>query len=113
MNKNQHIVFGILSFLPYYLVFNSIHEIENQVILYSILSVLIGSIIPDIIEPATNWKHRGYGHSKRILIRLAQFLLLFSFIAIFFQYVLIVSSFLLGYLIHLLADSTTKIGLMD
>lgn len=113
MNRDQHLIFGTLSFVPYIVLFFWINGTDIQIISLSYLGLLTGSIIPDLIEPATDWKHRGFYHSKRILKQLTKIFLLFSLISVLFQILLIISSFLLGYVIHLLADSTTKVGLMD
>jgi len=113
MNKNQHIVIGTIIFVLYLIFFFLMHPIDSQVIVFSYVALLAGSIIPDVVEPASDWKHRGFGHSKRVLKKMALVFFVCSLIAIVFQYSLIVSSFLLGYIVHLLADATTKVGLMD
>jgi membrane-bound metal-dependent hydrolase YbcI (DUF457 family) len=123
MNKIQHIIIGIIAFLIYTFFFNSIIKILTDVEFYGFGCgfgcVIIGSILPDILEPAYNWKHRGIYHSKRALkFSLTIFVItaLISLISIFFRDFLVfyvISCLFLGYLVHLVADSTTYVGLPD
>jgi membrane-bound metal-dependent hydrolase YbcI (DUF457 family) len=99
--------------------FSPITEIS---LLYGIVAVAIGSVLPDIVEPATSSHHRGFFHSRGVLAcTLFAFIVTaaaeialpylpspsqFSFSQIYF-----ISSFLLGYSFHLLADSLTPAGL--
>lgn len=113
MNKEQHLTIGTISFSIFILAIYQIREVDTQFLVLGFLGLLLGSVIPDIIEPPTSWKHRGFYHSKRILKQLIPICIIISIIAIFLQFMLIISSFLLGYVVHLLADSTTEIGLME
>jgi membrane-bound metal-dependent hydrolase YbcI (DUF457 family) len=80
-------------------------------------AVVIGSIIPDIIEPPTSYRHRQLFHSVGALIMMiflfgstALIALVISFFSELSAFYL-ASCFFLGYLFHLLADSITPMGL--
>jgi len=119
MNKEQHLFIGIIAFVIYTWIFYFIIKISTDVIFFGFVCVIIGSIIPDILEPPRNWMHRGIGHSKRALKFSAKIFVitaLISLISIIFREFLIfyiISCLFLGYLVHLLADSTTEVGLPD
>jgi membrane-bound metal-dependent hydrolase YbcI (DUF457 family) len=73
--------------------------------------VFIGAVLPDIVEPAVHWTHRGKFHSVKALkttgiIILCSFVLLW--ISAIFSWVFFGA---IGYASHLLLDSTTKMGL--
>lgn len=119
MNKKVHICIGIIAFFIYTWVFYSIIKIPTDVKLYGLGSVIIGSVIPDILEPANNWMHRGMCHSKRALkfsvtiFVITAFTSLISIVFRDFFVFYVISCLFLGYLVHLLADSTTEVGLPD
>jgi membrane-bound metal-dependent hydrolase YbcI (DUF457 family) len=119
MNREEHVVIGIVFFAVYTYFIFSLIKLSTNTIVFGAIAVVLGSIIPDVLEPATNWMHRGLGHSKRALKFTAELFgitaligLITVIIPIFFiSYV--ISSFFLGYVAHLLADSTTPVGLPD
>jgi len=78
---------------------------------WSWVLVFVGSILPDLIEPPTSYKHRSTFHSWKILKIAA----LIAFITFAFSFALPISQlaffFCAGYITHLLMDSTTKMGL--
>jgi small-conductance mechanosensitive channel len=119
MNKQQHLIIGILSFLVYAYFDYALIKISYDIILFGLIAVVLGSIIPDILEAPQNWMHRGLGHSKRALkftgkiFGITTILGLFSMIVPYFFIFFIISSFILGYGVHLLADATTEVGLPD
>jgi membrane-bound metal-dependent hydrolase YbcI (DUF457 family) len=118
MNREEHILFGIIAFIIYMLIFYSIIK-DSTVIFFSGIACVIGSILPDILEPANNWMHRGICHSIRALkfsVEIFAITVCISVILIilFREFsVFYVSCLALGYLVHLLADSTTEVGLPD
>jgi membrane-bound metal-dependent hydrolase YbcI (DUF457 family) len=119
MNKQEHVLIGLIIFLAFSWLFYFLVKIPSDVIIYGLIGAILGSIIPDILEPATNWMHRGLGHSKRALKLTGRIFaitallgLLSFFISLFFIFY-IVASFFLGYVAHLLADATTAVGLPD
>jgi len=117
MNSREHIGIGIIAFFMYaYFIGNIVSSINNAWI-WGVVAVVIGSIIPDIIEPATSFRHRGLFHSVGALIAMvflfgstALIALAVAFFSEFSAFYL-VSCFFLGYLFHLLADSITPMGL--
>jgi membrane-bound metal-dependent hydrolase YbcI (DUF457 family) len=118
MNKPEHIAIGIIAFLIFTGLY-SVIKIPVNWIGYGFIGVIIGSILPDILEPAKSWMHRGVGHSKRTLKMLGMIfavnaiLALFSFFINIFSIFYVISCCLLGYIVHLLADATTNVGLPD
>lgn len=119
MNKQEHVFIGIIVFSVFTWILYSLIKISYGVIFYGLIGVILGSIIPDMLEPATNWMHRGLGHSKRALkfvgkiFVITALLGLLSFFNGIFLIFYIIASFFLGYVAHLLADATTAVGLPD
>jgi hypothetical protein len=118
MRKGAHLIIGILAFLGYVYLLSLVRETTGELFLLGLFAVVTGSLMPDILEAPTSWRHRGIFHSKRALkcmvgtfgITAAIGVLPSSLIPhTFLIYGL--SCFALGYLSHLLADSTTKRGL--
>jgi membrane-bound metal-dependent hydrolase YbcI (DUF457 family) len=113
MKRQEHLLIGTVAFVIYSYIFYVIIKISMDGIAYAFIAAVIGSIIPDILEAPTNWMHRGLAHSKRALKLTGKILAFTSLIGIFFSFSYIISSFFLGYVFHLLADATTKVGLPD
>ncbi|MCX6741836.1 MAG: metal-dependent hydrolase [Candidatus Pacearchaeota archaeon] len=81
------------------------------------LMIFFGAILPDIFEPAIEnkerkaWEHRRHFHSKRAL-KISAIVCIVSFALGFLSSFFFWISFLaVGYVLHLLMDSGTKIGL--
>lgn len=74
---------------------------------------LLGSLAPDYIEPSYQFTHRSFFHSQKILkiLSISTAIIIVLWLIFKNQYILFVCSFLLGYIGHLLLDSTTKMGL--
>ncbi len=113
MNRREHLAIGIIAFLVYKYLLYLVFKISNEAILYALIAVILGSIIPDILEPPTSWMHRNAYHSKSALKLCGKAFALTAFIGLFFSIFYVISSFFLGYTFHLLADSTTEVGLPD
>ncbi len=141
MNKQQHLIIGVIAFVLYTYLINLAIKISNDTVVYALIAVILGSVIPDILEAPSNWMHRGLGHSKRALklmgkmFAVTAFICLLSYVVYYFSifYVIsnffhlsllsyvvyifsifyVISNFFLGYATHLLADATTKVGLPD
>jgi len=82
MNREEHFTLGfVLLFVSYFVLkyFNLFHLFGYAGFL------LIGSVLPDVIEPAKHYTHRNFFHSKRFLKILAYSLL---------------ASFVIGFLIN-------------
>ena len=119
MNKQQHIIIGIIIFFVFTWFFYYVVKVSIDIIFFGLIGTILGSIIPDILEPSANWMHRGIGHSKRALkitgeiFAITTGLSLLSFFNGIFFIFYIIASFFLGYAFHLLADATTTVGLPD
>ena len=80
-------------------------------------ALVIGSILPDIFEPAYHYTHRNFFHSKRMLkyalltIIALPIGFLLSRINLSSGLFFFIGYLALGYVLHLLADSTTPMGL--
>lgn len=116
MRRQDHAGLSLTIIAAIYFIFsvsNFSSSSQTQFFIASFLLVF-GSILPDIIEPATYWTHREFFHSKKLLLILIVAATLLMSIWVFLlksQFLLYISSFLLGYIFHLLLDSFTKIGL--
>jgi Predicted membrane-bound metal-dependent hydrolase (DUF457). len=84
---------------------------SNGLWLVGAFAAALGSVLPDQIEPATHWTHRAKFHSKKALKFTIQIFGITAFIGLFSSIFFYIASFFLGYLLHLLVDSTTKMGL--
>jgi inner membrane protein len=109
MNTTQHIVGAGLAAIPLYLIANLISGGINIYLFY--IPAIVGGVLPDIIEPAKDWKHRKFYHSKRMLKKVSLgFVILFA-AGFLWNPLFYLAMFLYGYVIHLLQDWTTKVGL--
>ncbi len=117
MRKQAHLVIGAITFSAYTYPIYLLMKIPMNTILLGFLSVLLGSVIPDVLEPPKNWMHRGLGHSRRALKFSAEIFAVTAALGLFQFYIsvlylsYIASAFFLGYVVHLLADATTPAGL--
>lgn len=68
------------------------------------------SVLPDALEPATSWQHRKKWHSERCLMYMLIALIIGWVIGMFTGYFFLMF-FALGYVVHLLEDATTPVGL--
>ncbi|MCG3221547.1 MAG: metal-dependent hydrolase [Candidatus Heimdallarchaeota archaeon] len=120
-SRLTHIVGGLVFSLPivglvYFFFTEEFSYFRLALIIgISFLCVFMGAIFPDIIERPTNPDHRGLFHSWLMLslVFISAFIICFVVIPRYeenlFPYP--VFGFLLGYLSHLLLDSTTKSSL--
>jgi len=90
---------------------------DHSLILSSgIFGGYIGGILPDILEPATHFRHRKIMHSK-IFGSILSVLLIVLFVfqpkkpSIIILSRFFIESLIAGYLSHLFLDSQTKVGL--
>jgi hypothetical protein len=129
MERRVHLVVGSFIFIIYSVIFLAIFSIPYSTMFWGFIITTIGSVIPDLIEPAFHCKHRKFFHSKAFLRYIGTFFLittlfglltgfyyLYSNSTLFyylFSYSYLISCFSLGYTVHLIADSTTKMGLPD
>ncbi|MHA2358002.1 MAG: metal-dependent hydrolase [Candidatus Heimdallarchaeaceae archaeon] len=116
-----HIVGGLVFSLPlvglvYYLFTDEFDFLRlTGILTVSFVFAFAGSILPDIIERPRKPDHRRFFHSWFMLavIFIAAFFVCFLIIPRYEQEYIVYPIFglLLGYLSHLLLDSTTKISL--
>jgi membrane-bound metal-dependent hydrolase YbcI (DUF457 family) len=117
MNRQAHLVIGIILFVVYGYLAGSFHGPSGEPLAFGIVAVAAGSLFPDLLEPATSARHRGIFHSRRALKSVTVIFLLTAIPVLFapdisrFPLVFSASCFFLGYSAHLLADSTTRAGL--
>jgi CDP-diglyceride synthetase len=140
--RNTHIPIGVFcSICASIFLCNGYSMTFVRTVEFSFLGVVgavFASLLPDIIEQPSNYRHRGFFHSKRIAIVLtiamSICLVLFFIVALSdpyssFEfsllsiltnpdplhpyYIWFVFSICLGYLLHLAVDSQTKMGLPD
>ena len=118
MRKGAHLIIGILAFCGYAYLLGLLRETTRELFLLGLFAVITGSLMPDILEAPTSWRHRGIFHSKRALKCMVGVFVITAAIGVLPSPLLPhasvtygVSCFALGYLFHLLADSTTKRGL--
>jgi membrane-bound metal-dependent hydrolase YbcI (DUF457 family) len=92
-------------------------EIPARVLLMGFFTALIGSVAPDVLEPARHGGHRGSFHSRGAMRFSGEAFLLSAVLGVFQAAIpalslsFLLSGFLLGYALHLLADGTTPAGL--
>ena len=117
MRRRIHLVVGTALFLVYAYILGKVHPESALLLAAGFLGVVAGSAFPDLIEPATNSRHRGLFHSRRILRFTSVLFFAAAFLSSFQTGIPLlaaafpVSCFLLGYASHLLADSLTRAGL--
>ena len=117
MRRRTHLVIGGLAFLAYASLLQLLLEIPGRILLAGLFLALLGSAAPDILEPARHGNHRGICHGRRarrssagafaLTAVLGAFQPLIPALALSF----LLSGFLLGYFLHLLADGLTPAGL--
>lgn len=113
MNRDTHVALGLIGFIVYVILLQSLRSFETSILVIGGIASVIGSVVPDLIEPAGDFRHRGFAHSRRVLGMLSMILLASSLISLFIPVLLIISAGFIGYIIHLLADSTTKTGIPE
>jgi hypothetical protein len=122
MNHGEHFVIGLVVFFVYNFFNNTIiNVVLNPLIGFSVGTLWLigvfltafGSVVPDQLEPPTHWTHRSTFHSKKTLEITEKIFGVTAILALFNPLFYYISCFFLGYMFHLLADSTTKVGLPD
>jgi membrane-bound metal-dependent hydrolase YbcI (DUF457 family) len=117
MRRQAHLVIGGIAFLAYSYPLYLLLKFPLNTMLLGFFAALFGSVMPDVLEPPTDWTHRGLGHSRQALkffaemFAISALLGLFSFFNPDLMLSYVVSGFFLGYMMHLVADATTPAGL--
>jgi hypothetical protein len=114
-SRHTHVIVSLIFILFIWFIAGSrfLSVFTGWTFLYSWFLFFIGSLAPDYIEPAYNFKHRSFFHSWKLLKIISISAVVMFIIWLIFKLppFLYVFAFLLGYIGHLLLDSTTKMGL--
>ena len=112
MDKETHIgtafLFLFIAGIFFYLIKQFDFFVEN---IHYTIPIFIGVVFPDILEPPIHWTHRKKFHSKRCLKIISLFLIGLASMSLIFNWFIYIFFFIVGYIIHLLGDSTTPVGL--
>lgn len=117
MNREWHLVIGGIAFFLYQMFLDAFNTAIHYPWLLGIFLIAIGSVFPDTLEPGFSRYHRGFFHSHGALALMSIFFIVSAAITSFSStfpnlvFIYLVSCFFLGYVFHLLADSTTTMGL--
>jgi len=117
MKRNIHLIIGGIVFLLYLYGITTLTKNSTGSWLFGFLATSIGSLLPDVLEPATNSMHRGICHSRFALLSTIGLFMVTAYPGQFFfirpdlSPWFYASCFFLGYAFHLIADSTTRAGL--
>ena len=117
MRRTAHLVIGALAFVVFSLILHGLRTTVHFPWISGFIVACTGTLAPDILEPATSRRHRGFFHSRGALVLIVPFLCLSSLGTIMFSFFFeatlfyYLSCFLLGYSFHLFADSLTPAGL--
>ncbi|WP_292371131.1 metal-dependent hydrolase [Methanoregula sp. UBA64] len=116
MRRGVHLAIGLLAFCSYAYLGHFLQEIPRGTLVFGLFAALAGSVLPDLLEPATSSRHRGFFHSKTVLKGAGA-----AFFGLALLWLLpevpqktvafVLSALALGYLLHLAADSITPRGL--
>lgn len=113
MNRQEHLIICTFAFAGYAYFVNLLVKISLDNIAIAFFLALIGTILPDILEPPTSWEHRGIAHSLGALKFFGISLIITALMGLLSYIFYIASGFFLGYFVHLLIDSITPAGLPD
>ena len=116
MRRGVHLAIGLLAFCTYAYLGHFLQDIPQGTLAFGFLAAFAGSILPDLLEPPTSSRHRGFFHSKTVLkvtgIVFCGTALLWTLPEASQKTVLFaLSTLALGYLLHLAADAITPRGL--
>jgi membrane-bound metal-dependent hydrolase YbcI (DUF457 family) len=117
MRRQTHLFLGALAFLAYTYPLYLLLDLPLNPMIMGFFAALFGSVMPDVLEPARTWSHRGIGHSRRAMKGAAELFAVTAVLGIFrfldplLTVCYIISGFFLGYAMHLLVDSLTPAGL--
>ena len=107
-SREAHITsaIGVVLFVFAFIGFGIIFDYIEYIIIF-----IFGSILPDILEPAYGYNHRSFFHSVIFLKIISIALLLTIIVAFLKPFYFYISSLIAGYILHLLMDSQSKMGL--
>ena len=109
MKRKEHMGLTLLLAVPICIIFYYF-SLDDYV--YFIIPMFFTNMLPDILEPATNYLHRKKFHSKRALKILSTYCLISFFIlGLMFNFFFYFFFGVIGYISHLLGDWITPMGL--
>ena len=109
MNTKEHFGFAVIVGIVIYFILMKLNL--SNLFNYT-LPMYITTVVPDIIEPATDYKHRRFFHSKMVLKFLLKYTLVITLIfALIFHWFFYILFGIVGYILHLLLDLITPMGL--
>jgi inner membrane protein len=108
MNKNEHYTVAFIVLIVIYFLLDYINLIK---FFGYAVTLIVGSVAPDILEPAKHYTHRKFFHSSTTLKYLTYSLIPLLIFSLIINNIFYIFFFVTGYIIHLLMDSTTKMGL--
>jgi len=112
-SRKGHLVFSATIIFLVYFVIQDWVEINLTWFTIYLFPLLIGILLPDLLEPAISPHHRNFFHSWRMLKIIIFYIIPITIISAYFvdeRYFILVA-FFAGYCLHLLPDSLTKRGL--
>lgn len=113
MNRDGHIFTAVVTSIILIVVYVFLLKKDLFGLIIYLWPIFIGVIFPDLIEPAIDYTHRQYFHSKRVL-KICSIVLIISLpIGFLYSGIWYLTSFTLGYIVHLFGDSITPMGLPD
>lgn len=105
-----HSNFGLIAYGAYFFT-TLVNPISAAVALFCVPVALIGARMPDILDPPTGRKHRARAHSKERLNKYFTITVIVFPVSLILPFAVPVMAYLIGYISHLVADSTTPSGL--
>ncbi len=111
--RKGHIYFSLTVVLLIYFIIQDWVEIHLTWFTIYLFPLLIGILLPDLIEIANSPNHRAFFHSIRLLKIILFFITPLTIVSAYLvnSRYFILTVFFAGYLLHLAADSLTKKGL--
>ncbi len=67
MRRQTHLVIGAIAFLAYTYPLYLLLILPSGTMFMGFFAALFGSVMPDVLEPARDWTHRGFCHSRRAM----------------------------------------------
>lgn len=105
-----HTNFGLFAYGVYFLC-TLLNPYSAAAALLCVPVAMFGALFPDKLDPPTGRKHRARAHSKQRLEKYFKVSLIVFPVSLLIPFAVPVMAYLIGYISHLVADSTTPSGL--